>query len=71
VSDAGTENAMNGNLGKFVRLCMMTAAGGVLLAGTIVTRGPSFEAGFDASSSCPHAHAHVLRLGVLRVVLPL
>lgn len=59
---------MNGNLGKFARLCMMTAAGGVLLVGTILTRGPSFDAHVDVSSSC--SHAHVLRLGVLRFVLP-
>jgi hypothetical protein len=61
---------MNGNLGKFVRLCVMTLVGGVLLVGTIVTRVPSFHAGFETTSSCPHARVHALKLGVLRFVFP-
>jgi hypothetical protein len=63
------ENVMNGSFGKFVRLFMMTVAGGLLLVGTLLARGPTVRATFDRPVSCPHTRLHSVKMGILKLVL--
>ena len=54
---------MNRNVGTCLWLCVMTVVGALLLAGTILTRGPSIRAHFETTPRC-----HAARGAGVRVV---